>query len=196
MLEEVFGFPKWWIYLAKSGLKGSEKYLDPRSEWYFLKYGVDVRGLRYPGLIGYKSAPGGGTTDYAVAIYHDALQTGKHNCFLGEGTTLPMLYMPDALKATLDIMHAPAEQIKIRTSYNLAGMSFAPEEIAASIAKFVPGFEISYEPDYRQAIANSWPAVIDDTEARQDWGWKPDFDLDKMTEDMLKNLRLQYAQNG
>jgi nucleoside-diphosphate-sugar epimerase len=131
-----------------------------------------------------------------VAIYHDALQTGKHTCFLGEGTTLPMLYMPDALKATLDIMHAPAEQIKIRTSYNLAGMSFAPEEIAASIAKVIPGFEIAYEPDYRQAIANSWPAVIDDTEARNDWGWKPDFDLDRMTEDMLKNLSPQYAQKG
>jgi nucleoside-diphosphate-sugar epimerase len=104
--------------------------------------------------------------------------------------------MPDALKATLDIMHAPAEQIKIRTSYNLAGMSFAPEEIAASIAKVIPGFEIAYEPDYRQAIANSWPAVIDDTEARNDWGWKPDFDLDRMTEDMLKNLSPQYAQKG
>jgi nucleoside-diphosphate-sugar epimerase len=166
------------------------------AQYYFNRWGIDTRSLRYPGLIGYKSAPGGGTTDYAVSIYHDALQTGKHTCFLGEGTTLPMLYMPDALKATLDIMHAPAEQIKIRTSYNLAGMSFAPEEIAASIAKFVPGFEISYEPDYRQAIANSWPAVIDDSEARQDWGWKPDFDLDKMTEDMLKNLRLQYAQKG
>ncbi|MFM2255677.1 MAG: hypothetical protein RLZZ47_1166 [Bacteroidota bacterium] len=166
------------------------------AQYYFNRWGIDTRSLRYPGLIGYKSAPGGGTTDYAVAIYHDALQTGKHTCFLGEGTTLPMLYMPDALKATLDIMHAPAEQIKIRTSYNLAGMSFAPEEIAASIAKVIPGFEIAYEPDYRQAIANSWPAVIDDTEARNDWGWKPDFDLDRMTEDMLKNLSPQYAQKG
>lgn len=166
------------------------------AQYYYNRWGVDTRSLRYPGLIGYKSAPGGGTTDYAVSIYHDALQTGHHTCFLGEGTVLPMLYMPDALKATLDIMHAPAESIKIRTSYNLAGMSFGPEEIAASIAKFVPGFTISYEPDSRQAIANSWPAVIDDGRATEDWGWKPDYDLDRMTEDMLKNLRPQYSVKG
>jgi nucleoside-diphosphate-sugar epimerase len=159
------------------------------AQYYFNRWGVDTRSLRYPGLIGYKSAPGGGTTDYAVSIYHDALTTGHHECFLGEGTILPMLYMPDALKATLDIMHAPADQIKIRSSYNLAGMSFGPEEIAASIAKQVPDFSISYNPDYRQAIANSWPAVIDDSRAREDWGWKPDYDLDRMTKDMLENLK-------
>ncbi|MCC7297428.1 MAG: NAD-dependent epimerase/dehydratase family protein [Bacteroidia bacterium] len=165
-------------------------------QYYFNRWGVDTRSLRYPGLIGYKSAPGGGTTDYAVSIYHDALTTRKHHCFLNPGTVLPMLYMPDALKATLDIMHAPAENIKIRSSYNLAGMSFGPEEITAAIQKYVPGFSTEYQADYRQAIADSWPAVIDDSRARQDWGWKPDFDLDKMTVDMLENLKKQYPQNS
>ncbi len=163
------------------------------AQYYYNRWGIDTRSLRYPGLIGYKSAPGGGTTDYAVSIYHDALSTAHHTCFLKPGTTLPMLYMPDALKATLDIMHAPAEQVKIRSSYNLSGMSFAPEEIAASIAKEIPNFTISYEPDYRQAIADSWPAVIDDSRAQEDWGWKPQFDLDSMTKDMLKNLKPQYS---
>jgi nucleoside-diphosphate-sugar epimerase len=148
-----------------------------------------VRSLRYPGLIGWKSAPGGGTTDYAVAIYYDALQTGVHNCFLREDTELPMLYMPDAIRATLEIMHAPAEQIRIRSSYNLAGMSFDPATITASIANHIPGFHSTYTPDFRQAIADSWPASIDDSHARSDWGWKPNFDLDAMTADMLLNLR-------
>ena len=164
-------------------------------EYYFQKRGVDVRSLRYPGLIGYKSEPGGGTTDYAVSIYHDALSTGKHNCFLSEKTELPMLYMPDALKATLDIMHAPAEQIKIRSSYNLAGMSFDPEQITAAIQKYIPGFETAYNPDHRQKIADSWPNSIDDTEARNDWGWKPAYDLDAMTKDMLVNLAPRYGQS-
>ena len=163
-------------------------------EYYFQKRGVDVRSLRYPGLIGYKSEPGGGTTDYAVSIYHDALTSGKHNCFLGESTELPMLYMPDALKATLDIMHAPAEQVKIRSSYNLAGMSFDPKEITASIQKYVPGFSTEYNPDHRQKIADSWPNSIDDSEAREDWGWKPAYDLDAMTQDMLKNLAPRYGK--
>jgi len=162
-------------------------------EYYFQKRGVDVRSLRYPGLIGHKSDPGGGTTDYAVSIYHDALQTGVHNCFLKDNTELPMLYMPDALKATLDIMHAPADQIKIRSSYNLAGMSFSPAEITAAIQQYIPNFKTEYNPDSRQAIADSWPNSIDDTEARQDWGWKPDFDLDKMTKDMLVNLAPRYG---
>lgn len=162
-------------------------------EYYFQKRGVDVRSLRYPGLIGHKSDPGGGTTDYAVSIYHDALQTGVHNCFLKDNTELPMLYMPDALKATLDIMHAPAEQIKIRSSYNLAGMSFSPAEITAAIQQYIPNFKTEYNPDSRQAIADSWPNSIDDTEARKDWGWKPDFDLDKMTKDMLINLAPRYG---
>jgi nucleoside-diphosphate-sugar epimerase len=164
-------------------------------EYYFQKRGVDVRSLRYPGLIGYKSAPGGGTTDYAVSIYHDALTTKKHECFLGPQTQLPMLYMPDALKATLDIMHAPAEKIKIRSSYNLAGMSFSPEEIATNIKSFIPDFEISYKVDHRQAIADSWPNSINDTEARNDWGWAPSYDLNSMSKDMLINLAPRYGQS-
>jgi nucleoside-diphosphate-sugar epimerase len=165
------------------------------AQYYFKRWGLDTRSLRYPGLIGYKSAPGGGTTDYAVQIYHDAIQGQEHKCFLTKETTLPMLYMPDALKATLDIMHAPAEKVKIRTSYNLAGMSFNPAEIASSIQDIIPEFKISYEPDFRQAIADSWPAVIDDSHARADWGWKPDYDLARMSGDMIENLRkMQVTQ--
>ena len=157
-------------------------------EWYHRKHGLDVRSLRYPGLIGYKSLPGGGTTDYAVDIYHQAVAGRPYQCFLREDSALPMMYMPDALKATLDLMHAPAEQIKIRTSYNLGAMSFTPAEIAASIRARVPGFEVTYAPDQRQAIADSWPASIDDSAARRDWGWQPAFDLDRMTRDMLLHL--------
>ncbi|GAA4360845.1 NAD-dependent epimerase/dehydratase family protein [Hymenobacter saemangeumensis] len=158
-------------------------------EWYHRKHGLDVRSLRYPGLIGYKSLPGGGTTDYAVDIYHKAVAGENYQCFLKEDSYLPMMYMPDALKATLDLMHAPADSIKVRTSYNLGAMSFSPAEITASIQQQVPGFEVSYAPDQRQAIADSWPASIDDSAARQDWGWQPDFDLDKMTADMLLHLK-------
>ena len=154
-------------------------------EYYNQKYGVDVRSIRYPGLIGYKSAPGGGTTDYAVHIYHEALKNKKYECFLSADTELPMMYMPDALKATIILMEAPAEQVKIRSSYNVAGMSFNPEEIAAEIRKYIPDFTISYNPDFRQAIANSWPQSIDDTHAKADWGWKPQYDLAGMTKDML-----------
>lgn len=156
--------------------------------YYFNRYGVDVRSLRYPGLISYKSAPGGGTTDYAVEIYHDALEEKSYESFLSEDTYLPMMYMPDAIRATIELMEAPKEKIKVRTSYNLSGMSFSPKEIAASIQKHIPEFTISYKPDSRQAIADSWPQSIDDSVARNDWGWKPEFDLDGMTEDMLKNL--------
>lgn len=160
-------------------------------EYYFKKHGVDVRSIRYPGLIGYKSAPGGGTTDYAVDIYHEALKNNSFSCFLPQDATLPMLYMPDALRATISIMEAPAENIKIRSSYNVAGMSFNPTEIADSIAKVMPGFSISYDIDpVRKAIAASWPASIDDSVAHTDWGWKPQYDLDAMTKDMLDNLRL------
>jgi nucleoside-diphosphate-sugar epimerase len=158
-------------------------------EYYFQKYNVDVRSIRYPGLIGHKSAPGGGTTDYAVHIYHEALKNKTYECFLSENTELPMMYMPDALKATLSLMDAPAEKVKIRSSYNIAGMSFTPKQIAEEIKKHIPEFTITYKPDFRQAIADSWPASIDDKQAHDHWGWKPDFNLAKMTEDMLTNLK-------
>ena len=158
-------------------------------EYYHQKYGVDVRSIRYPGLIGHKSAPGGGTTDYAVHIYHQALKQKNYECFLSATTELPMMYMPDALKATLNLMHAPAEQVKIRSSYNVAGMSFNPEQITAEIKKHIPDFSISYKPDFRQQIADSWPQSINDDEARNHWGWKPDFDLAQMTSDMLMNIK-------
>jgi nucleoside-diphosphate-sugar epimerase len=142
-----------------------------------------------PGLISYKSEPGGGTTDYAVEIFHDALETKKYQCFLKEDTYLPMMYMPDAIRATLELMDAPAEKIKIRTSYNISGMSFSPKEISAEIKKHIPGFSITYKPDYRQQIADSWPQSIDDSVATSDWGWKPEYDLAKMTKDMIENLK-------
>jgi nucleoside-diphosphate-sugar epimerase len=157
-------------------------------EYYFQKYQVDVRSLRYPGLIGYKSLPGGGTTDYAVDIYHKALAGEKFNCFLREDSYLPMMYMPDAIKSTLDLMSAPRENVKIRSSYNLSAMSFSPKEIYQSILKHIPDFLIEYHPDFRQVIADSWPDSIDDSCARTDWGWKPDYDLELMTADILKNL--------
>ena len=156
--------------------------------YYHHRYGVDVRSIRYPGLISYKSEPGGGTTDYAVEIYREAITHGKYECFLSENTYLPMMYMPDAIRATIELMEAPAEQIKIRTSYNVAGMSFSPKEIAASIRKLIPEFSISYRPDYRQSIADSWPASMDDSVARKDWGWKEQYDLTAMTADMIENL--------
>jgi nucleoside-diphosphate-sugar epimerase len=157
-------------------------------EWYFQKHGVDVRSLRYPGLIGYKSKPGGGTTDYAVDIFFKALSEKKYVCFLKPDTQLPMMYMDDAIKATLDLMDAPSENITIRSSYNISAMSFCPAEIAEEIKKQIPGFSISYQPDFRQAIADSWPKSIDDSCARRDWGWHPEFDLKKMTEEILRNL--------
>lgn len=157
--------------------------------YYFNRYGVDVRSLRYPGLISYKSAPGGGTTDYAVEIFYEALENKKYNCFLSEDTYLPMMYMPDAIKATIELMEAPAEKISIRHSYNVAGMSFSPKEIAAAIQKHIPTFSIGYKEDYRQAIANSWPQSIDDAVARNDWGWQQDYDLERMVADMFINLK-------
>jgi nucleoside-diphosphate-sugar epimerase len=157
--------------------------------YYNRRYGVDVRSLRYPGLISYKSAPGGGTTDYAVEIFHEALEEKKYECFLREDTYLPMMYMPDAIRATIELMEADASKISIRTSYNISGMSFSPKEIAAEIKKHIPEFSISYKPDYRQAIADSWPQSIDDTVARNDWGWKEEFALERMVKDMLENLK-------
>jgi nucleoside-diphosphate-sugar epimerase len=156
--------------------------------YYHQRFGVDVRSLRYPGLISYKSAPGGGTTDYAVEIFHEALEEKAYTCFLKEDTYLPMMYMPDAIRSTIELMESPASKISIRTSYNISGMSFSPKEIAASIKQHIPDFRISYESDYRQAIADSWPQSIDDTVARNDWGWKQEYDLPKMTRDMLENL--------
>ncbi len=158
-------------------------------EYYFRKYNVDVRSVRYPGLISYKTLPGGGTTDYAVEIYHEALKSGAYTSFLQEGTTLPMMYMSDAIRGTIALMDAPAKNIQVRSSYNLAALSFAPEEIAAAITKYLPDFKINYEPDYRQEIADSWPASIDDRQAREDWGWEHQFDLDRMSKSMLENLR-------
>lgn len=157
--------------------------------YYFNKFGVDVRSLRYPGLISYKSAPGGGTTDYAVEIFHEALEEKKYTCFLEKNTYLPMMYMPDAIRATIELMEAPMDKISTRTSYNLSAISFSPEEIAVEIKKHIPEFSISYEPDYRQAIANSWPQSIDDSVARSDWGWKHEYNLERMTKDMLENLQ-------
>lgn len=158
-------------------------------EWYFNKYGVDVRSLRYPGLIGWKSAPGGGTTDYAVHIFHQALKTKSYECFLSKDTALPMMHMEDAIRATIEIMHAPAEQIKIRGSYNLAGISFTPEQIANEIKKHIPDFSISYNPDFRQAIADSWPQSINDDFSTDDWNWKIKYDLPMLVENMLQHLR-------
>jgi nucleoside-diphosphate-sugar epimerase len=157
--------------------------------YYNHKYGVDVRSLRYPGLISYKSAPGGGTTDYAIEIFHEALENGSYTSFLNPDTYLPMMYMPDAIRATIELMEAPVEKISIRTSYNLSAMSFSPTEIAEEIKKQIPQFKINYAPDYRQAIATSWPQSIDDSVARKDWGWKPEYNLPAMTRDMLENLK-------
>ncbi|MCC6289814.1 MAG: NAD-dependent epimerase/dehydratase family protein [Chitinophagaceae bacterium] len=158
-------------------------------KYYNQRFGVDVRSLRYPGLISYKSAPGGGTTDYAVEIFHEVLEEKKYTSFLSEDTYLPMMYMPDAIKATIELMEADAQKISVRTSYNLAAISFSPKEIAAEIKKHIPDFTIDYKPDYRQQIADSWPQSIDDAVARKDWGWQHEYDLSKMTEDMLSNLK-------
>ena len=157
-------------------------------EYYHHIFGVDVRSIRYPGLISWSTAPGGGTTDYAVDIYHKALSDGTYECFLSSQTRMPMMYMDDAIDATINIMKADAETIKIRSSYNLAAMSFTPEEIAAEIKKHIPNFTITYKPDFRQKIADSWPASIDDSEARKDWGWKHQYNLESMTKDMLEHL--------
>ncbi len=158
-------------------------------EYYFNRYGVDVRSLRYPGIISYKTEAGGGTTDYAVEIFHEAIKNGKYTCFLKENTPLPMMYMDDALKATIDLMEADASHIKIRSSYNLSAISFTPKALAAEIKKHLPNFTITYQPDFRQQIADSWPASIDDSEARKDWGWKHKYDLPLMTEIMLKEIK-------
>ncbi len=159
------------------------------NEYYFNKFNSDIRSLRYPGLIGWRAKAGGGTTDYAVNIFHEAIQKEKYECFLKNDTILPMMYMPDAIRATIEIMEAPAEKVKIRSSYNLAGISFTPKELAEEIKKYIPNFRISYNPDFRQEIANSWPQSIDDSCAQKDWGWKLNYTLEKISFDMIKNLK-------
>ena len=153
---------------------------------------MDVRSIRFPGLIGWKSDPGGGTTDYAVDIFHKAITEGKYECFLSEETELPMMYMPDAIRATIKLMEAPSEKIKIRSSYNLSGINFTPGQISEEIKKYIPKFCISYKLDFRQKIADSWPSSINDSDARNDWGWAPEYNLEKMTKDMVINLQKQY----
>jgi threonine 3-dehydrogenase len=164
------------------------------AQYYHLKYGMDIRSLRYPGIIGYQSEPGGGTTDYAVDIYHKAIKGENYTCFLQEDTTLPMIYMEDAIRATVELMEASAEKVKLRTGYNLSGMSFSPKGITAEIQRHYPAFEVTYAPDFRQQIAESWPQSIDDSVARGDWGWMPKFDLEGMTGDMILNLKKKYGK--
>lgn len=165
--------------------------LELLGDYYNLKYDMDIRGLRYPGVISHKTQPGGGTTDYAVAIYFDAVKKGSYECFLKEDTMLPMIYMPDCLKATIDLFQADKSRLQNATGYNLAAFSVTPKEMTESIQKVIPGFKISYSPDYRQEIADSWPDSIDDKEARAEWDWKPDYDLDSMTVDIIKEIRLK-----
>lgn len=162
------------------------------NEYYYNKFGVDIRSIRFPGLIGWKSEPGGGTTDYAVDIFHKAITEGKYECFLSENTELPMMYMPDAIRATIKLMEAPSKNIKIRSSYNLSGINFTPEQLSREIKKYIPKFCISYRSDFRQEIADSWPSSINDSDARNDWGWAPEYNLEKMTKDMVYNLQNQY----
>ncbi|HVK94089.1 MAG TPA: NAD-dependent epimerase/dehydratase family protein [Noviherbaspirillum sp.] len=160
-------------------------------EYYFSKFGVDVRSIRYPGIISYKSPPGGGTTDYAIAIFHAAKRGERYTCYLGPETALPMIYMSDAIRATIELMDAPAEQIRVRSAYNVAGMSFNPRELAQAIKARMPHFDITYQPDHRQAIADSWPHSLDDTYARADWGWKAKISLSALVDDMLANIRIE-----
>lgn len=162
-------------------------------QYYFLKFGVDVRSLRYPGLISWKAEPGGGTTDFAVAIFYEAIKTGKYDCFVRSGTVLPMMYMDDAIRGTLELMAATAEKIKIRTSYNFAALTFSAERLTAEIQKRMP-LKVTYTPDHRQKIADSWPQSIDDSQARKDWGWQPEFNLSKMVEVMLQNLKQKLVE--
>lgn len=163
-------------------------------DYYVKKYGLDVRGLRYPGIISHETMPGGGTTDYAVAIYFEAVKNKKYECFVNEGTRLPMMYMPDCIKSTIDLMQADFSKLKHHCDFNVGAMSFSVKDLAESIKKHIPEFEITYKPDFRQAIADSWPNDVDDAAAREEWGWKPDFDLEAMTEDMLKNIRIKHEK--
>ncbi len=163
-------------------------------KYYFDKYGLDVRSLRFPGVIGWEAMPGGGTTDYAVEIYHEAIKNGYYECFLEANEALPMIYMEDTIRSIIELMNAPSKQITVRTSYNLQGVSFAPKDVFASIQQHLPDFKIQYKPDFRQAIAAAWPDVLDDSQARKDWGWTTEFDLDKITNDMLLHLMPIYSK--
>lgn len=164
-------------------------------EYYFNNFGVDVRSIRYPGLISYGSLPGGGTTDYAVDIFYQAKIKGSYECFLSENTPLPMMFMEDAIRATIELMEAPVENVKVRSSYNLGGISFTPKELSEAIQQKMPDFEISYAPDFRQKIADSWPGSIDDSKAREDWGWKEKYDLSALVEVMLENVDVALIQD-
>ncbi|QRX84647.1 NAD-dependent epimerase/dehydratase family protein [Glaciimonas sp. PAMC28666] len=159
-------------------------------EYYFAKFGIDVRSIRYPGIISYKSPPGGGTTDYAIAIFHAAKRGETYQCFLGSETTLPMIYMPDAIRATIELMGAPAADVRVRSAYNVAGLSFNPAQLSQAIRQKLPQFEITYRPDERQEIADSWPQSLDDTQARADWNWHAEIDIDQMVHDMLENVKV------
>jgi len=158
--------------------------------WYHRKHGLDIRSIRFPGLISYGKPPGGGTTDYAVSIFYEALRCNTYECYLSAQTILPMMYMKDAIRATIELMEAPAQNIRTRTSYNLAGLSFTPQQLAVAISQHLPAFRVKYAPDFRQQIADSWPKSIDDKQAKQDWGWKPAWDLETMVADMLKHLKI------
>ncbi|SHI78722.1 NAD-dependent epimerase/dehydratase family protein [Aquimarina spongiae] len=206
-IEKVF-FPSSIAVFGEGALLDNTpntSYLDPATvygiskaagenwaQYYFLKYGLDVRSIRYPGVIGYQSLPGGGTTDYAVDIYHKAVLNEKFDCFLKEDATLPMIFMDDAIRATIELMEAPKEAITMRTSYNIAGVSFSPSEVVAEIRKLYPDFDVVYNPDFRQEIASKWPRSIDDSKARQDWGWKASYDLEGITTTMINQLKKKY----
>ncbi|PXX26521.1 NAD-dependent epimerase/dehydratase family protein [Arenibacter sp. ARW7G5Y1] len=196
----VFGEDAPWVntpnkaYLNPATVYGMSKAAGEQwAQYYFLRYGLDVRSLRYPGVIGYQSLPGGGTTDYAVEIFHKAVLEEEFVCFLNEDTTLPMIFMDDAIRATMELMEAPKRDIKIRTAYNLAGSSFSPEDIVREIRKFYPDFMVKYEPDFRQDIAAKWPKSINDDEAALDWGWKPEYDLEIIVSTMIEKLKEQYV---
>jgi nucleoside-diphosphate-sugar epimerase len=175
--------------MEPSSVYGISKLAGERwCEYYFMKYGVDVRSLRYPGLIGHRSAPGGGTTDYAVDIFYSALKENKYTSFLSENTELPMMMMEDAIRATIQLMESDAEKIKIRSAYNLAGISFTPKQLAEEIQKHLPGFEISYAPDFRQGLADSWPNSIDDSTSKNDWGWEIEYPMPRLVSTMLEEI--------
>lgn len=180
--------------LEPTTIYGVTKYAgEGLCRYYNIKYGLDVRSVRYPGIISWKTPPGGGTTDYAVAIFYEGLKNGKYECFVKADTTLPMMYIDDAIKGAIDIMEAQLKNIKVRNSYNLTAVSFKAEELASELKKYIPNLKVTYKPDKRQLIADSWPMSIDDSEAQRDWGWKPEFDLAKMTKVMVENLRREFG---